>query len=79
MARTPIPEGSFVSLGTPTVSTLYGVEGGKVRLFTGSTVGVDPESGHLLAAGDSVVVPANLAVSAFSFTDGVVMTVTAFG
>lgn len=79
MARTAIPKGSFVSLGTPTVSTLYGVEGGKLRIFVGSTTGIDPESGHLLNAGDSVVFPANLALSVYSFSDGVVITSTTFG
>lgn len=79
MSRNVINAGSFTSIGTTTVNTLYGVEGGSVRFFTGSTTGVEPVTGHLMQPGDSIVVPSGLSVSFYTDSTGVVVTNTLLG
>lgn len=79
MARTGIQKGSWVSFGTTTVNTLFGIEGGNVRLLTGSTTGIPFESGVEICAGDNVILPSGLAVSFRTEKDGVAITSTNFG
>lgn len=79
MARTTISKTAWTSWGTTTVDTLFNVEGGDARLYTGSTTGIDGTEGHLMQAGFPVIVPAGLAVSLMAENDGTVVTSIVFG
>jgi hypothetical protein len=79
MARAAISTTAWTSWGTTTKDTLFNVEGGQARLYTGSTAGVDRADGHLLTAGFPVIVPTGLAVSLWAEGDGVVVTSIDFG
>ena len=79
MARTAIAKGSWVSLGTTTVDTLFTVEGGKARIITGVTTGVNFDDGNLMSAGESIIFSAGVSVSAVTISDGVAITAIAAG
>lgn len=79
MARVAVTNTAWTQVITTTANVLVGVEGGDVRFQTGSTTGVSFDDGHLTFAGNSIIFPAGLTVSAVAETDSAVVTTVAFG